>query len=76
MPSGRLVFDNLKKTTIYLLPAGTYAFQTYTWADLTCFRFSELMPVLLNILIGVPQILSSIQMIIISIGVSICIFAP
>lgn len=47
---GRLVFDNLKKTILYLLPAGS---------------FSELMPILLNVLIGVPQMLSSIQMIII-----------
>ncbi|TBU64935.1 sodium-potassium ATPase [Dichomitus squalens] len=43
---GRLVFDNLKKTVLYLLPAGS---------------FSELMPILLNILIGVPQMLSNIQ---------------
>lgn len=47
---GRLVFDNLKKTIVYLLPAGTY---------------SELFPVLLNVFIGVPQILSSFLMIII-----------
>lgn len=57
---GRLVFDNLRKvrvvlcqlcltaqTCLYLLPAGS---------------FSELMPVLLNILLGLPQILSSLQM--------------
>ncbi|KAI0757131.1 sodium-potassium ATPase [Daedaleopsis nitida] len=43
---GRLVFDNLKKTVLYLLPAGS---------------FSELMPILLNILIGIPQMLSNIQ---------------
>ncbi|GAB1521256.1 hypothetical protein RhiTH_004348 [Rhizoctonia solani] len=43
---GRLVYDNLKKTVLYLLPAGS---------------FSELMPILLNILIGVPQMLSSLQ---------------
>ncbi|KAI0064776.1 sodium-potassium ATPase [Artomyces pyxidatus] len=49
---GRLVFDNLKKTILYLLPAGS---------------FSELMPLLLNVLIGVPQMLSNIQMIIICI---------
>ncbi|KAL0952279.1 hypothetical protein HGRIS_006569 [Hohenbuehelia grisea] len=47
---GRLVYDNLKKTVLYLLPAGS---------------FSELMPIVLNILIGVPQMLSSLQMIII-----------
>ncbi|BGP49912.1 hypothetical protein JCM10450v2_005817 [Rhodotorula kratochvilovae] len=48
--SGRLCFDNLKKSILYLLPAGS---------------FSELMPVLLNVLFGLPQALSSIQMIII-----------
>ena len=47
---GRLVFDNLKKTIIYLLPAGS---------------FSELWPVLLNVFFGLPQILSSFYMIII-----------
>lgn len=44
---GRLVFDNLKKTVTYLLPAGS---------------FSELMPILLNVFLGLPQALSSIQM--------------
>ena len=48
---GRLVFDNLRKTVAYLLPAGTFA---------------ELWPVLLNILAGFPQILSSFNMIMIS----------
>jgi sodium/potassium-transporting ATPase subunit alpha len=47
---GRLVFDNLRKTCLYLLPAGS---------------FSELMPILLNVLLGLPQILSNLQMIII-----------
>lgn len=47
---GRLVFENLKKTVVYLLPAGTY---------------SELWPVLLNVIFGLPQILSSFCMIII-----------
>lgn len=47
---GRLTFDNLKKTCLYLLPAGS---------------FSELMPILLNVLLGLPQALSSIQMILI-----------
>jgi sodium/potassium-transporting ATPase subunit alpha len=47
---GRLVFDNLKKTVVYLLPAGS---------------FSELWPVLLNIFFGLPQILSSFLMIVI-----------
>lgn len=47
---GRLVFDNLKKTIIYLIPAGTY---------------SEIFPVLFNIFLGLPQVLSSFLMIII-----------
>jgi sodium/potassium-transporting ATPase subunit alpha len=47
---GRLVFDNLKKTIIYLLPAGSW---------------SELWPVLLNVFFGLPQVLSSFLMIII-----------
>lgn len=48
--SGRLVFDNLKKTVLYLLPAGT---------------FSELWPVLTNVIFGLPQALNSFLMIII-----------
>lgn len=48
---GRLLFQNLKKTVGYLLPAGT---------------FSELWPVLLNVLCGMPQMLSSFLMIVIS----------
>jgi sodium/potassium-transporting ATPase subunit alpha len=48
---GRLVFDNLKKTVLYLLPAGT---------------FCELWPILLTIFFGLPQMLSAIEMIIIS----------
>ena len=47
---GRVVFDNLKKTIAYLLPAGS---------------FSELWPVMTNVLFGLPQILSSFLMIII-----------
>jgi sodium/potassium-transporting ATPase subunit alpha len=47
---GRLVFDNLKKTIVYLLPAGS---------------FSELWPVITNVAFGIPQILSSFLMIII-----------
>ncbi|KAG7443376.1 calcium ATPase [Guyanagaster necrorhizus] len=50
---GRLCFENLRKSILYLLPAGS---------------FSELMPVVLNVLTGVPQALSSFQMII------ICVF--
>ncbi|KAL5119505.1 hypothetical protein ACEQ8H_002570 [Pleosporales sp. CAS-2024a] len=47
---GRLVYDNLKKTIVYLLPAGS---------------FSELWPVVTNVAFGIPQILSSFLMIII-----------
>ncbi|KAF9078729.1 hypothetical protein BDP27DRAFT_1441123 [Rhodocollybia butyracea] len=47
---GRLCFENLRKSILYLLPAGS---------------FSELMPVVVNVLFGLPQALSSIQMIII-----------
>jgi sodium/potassium-transporting ATPase subunit alpha len=47
---GRVVFDNLKKTICYLLPAGS---------------FSEFWPVMTNVIFGLPQILSSFLMIII-----------
>ncbi|RHZ58357.1 hypothetical protein CDV55_104977 [Aspergillus turcosus] len=47
---GRVVFDNLKKTIIYLLPAGSW---------------SEFWPVFANIYFGLPQVLSSFLMIII-----------
>ncbi|KAK3359504.1 hypothetical protein B0T25DRAFT_447450 [Lasiosphaeria hispida] len=47
---GRTMFDNLKKTIAYLLPAGS---------------FSEFWPVMTNVALGVPQILSSFLMIII-----------
>ncbi|OXV12000.1 hypothetical protein Egran_00239 [Elaphomyces granulatus] len=47
---GRVVFDNLKKTIAYLLPAGS---------------FSEFWPVLTNVIFGIPQVLSSFLMIII-----------
>ncbi|KAF8493698.1 sodium-potassium ATPase [Russula emetica] len=53
---GRLVYDNLKKTILYLLPAGS---------------FSELMPIVLNVVIGVPQMLSNIQMILICVGTDV-----
>ncbi|KAH9059426.1 sodium-potassium ATPase [Lactarius deliciosus] len=53
---GRLVFDNLKKTTLYLLPAGS---------------FSELMPIVLNVVLGVPQMLSNIQMILICVATDV-----
>jgi sodium/potassium-transporting ATPase subunit alpha len=47
---GRVVFDNLKKTIAYLLPAGSFA---------------EFWPVMTNVIFGIPQILSSFLMIII-----------
>uniref|UniRef100_A0A2D3UNA7 Related to PMR1-Ca++-transporting P-type ATPase located in Golgi n=1 Tax=Ramularia collo-cygni TaxID=112498 RepID=A0A2D3UNA7_9PEZI len=47
---GRVVYDNLKKTICYLLPAGS---------------FSEFWPVMTNVAFGLPQILSSFLMIII-----------
>lgn len=47
---GRVVFDNLKKTIAYLLPAGS---------------FSEFWPVLTSVVFGLPQVLSSFLMIII-----------
>ena len=49
--NGRLVFRNLRKVILYLLPGGCMA---------------ELIPVLMAIFIGVPQDLSSFQMLIIS----------
>ncbi|OCH96530.1 sodium-potassium ATPase [Obba rivulosa] len=64
---GRLVYDNLRKTILYLLPAGS---------------FSELMPILLNVLLGLPQMLSNIQMILICVAtdvlpaLSMCLEAP
>ncbi|KAI5950947.1 hypothetical protein KGF54_004021 [Candida jiufengensis] len=47
---GRLVFENLKKTIAYLLPAGSYA---------------ECWPIIMNVFFGFPQMLSSFLMIII-----------
>lgn len=47
---GRLVFENLRKTICYLLPAGSY---------------SEIWPLLLFAIFGFPQMLSSFLMIII-----------
>jgi sodium/potassium-transporting ATPase subunit alpha len=47
---GRVVFENLKKTICYLLPAGS---------------FSEFWPIMTSIVFGMPQILSSFFMIII-----------
>ncbi|KAJ9503382.1 hypothetical protein H2202_001536 [Exophiala xenobiotica] len=47
---GRVVFDNLKKTIAYLLPAGSFA---------------EFWPVMTSVIFGLPQVLSSFLMIII-----------
>lgn len=47
---GRVVFDNMKKTVAYLLPAGS---------------FSEFWPGFTNIIFGLPQVLSSFLQIII-----------
>jgi sodium/potassium-transporting ATPase subunit alpha len=47
---GRVVFDNLKKTIAYLLPAGS---------------FSEFWPVFTSVCFGLPQVLSSFLMIVI-----------
>lgn len=44
---GRLCFDNLRKSIAYLLPAGS---------------MSELIPVLLSFFVGLPQVLSNLQM--------------
>ena len=46
--NGRLVFDNLRKVILYLLPAGSFA---------------EVVPIVLNIYFGVPLPLSAFQMI-------------
>ena len=48
--NGRLVFENLRKVVLYLLPAGSFA---------------EVVPILLNIYLGVPLPLSAFQMIVI-----------
>lgn len=50
---GRLVFENLKKVVLYLLPAGSFA---------------ELMPVLVNVILGVPLPLSPFLMIYVCVG--------
>ena len=49
--NGRLVFDNLKKVILYLIPGESFA---------------ELLPMLVTIFFGIPQNLSSFQMLIIS----------
>ena len=48
--SGRMVFENLKKVIMYLLPAGSW---------------SEMLPVIACVFFGMPQPLSSFQMIMI-----------
>ncbi|EGG04215.1 uncharacterized protein MELLADRAFT_22597, partial [Melampsora larici-populina 98AG31] len=53
---GRLCFENLKKLTLYLLPSGS---------------FSELIPMLLVLCAGLPDLLNPIQMIIICIGTDV-----
>ena len=45
-----MVYDNLKKTIMYLLPAGS---------------FSEFWPIMANVAFGLPQVLSSFLMIVI-----------
>lgn len=50
---GRLLYDNLRKVIAYLLPAGS---------------FSEILPVLANVILGLPLPLSAFQMIIICVG--------
>ena len=62
---GRLVYDNLKKTVLYLLPAGRSVIFICGRDALPLISslnsFSELMPIVLNVVIGLPQILSNIQ---------------
>ncbi len=53
---GRIAFDNLKKVLVYMLPAGS---------------FSELMPVLGNVFLGLPTPLSSFLMVIICAGTDV-----
>jgi sodium/potassium-transporting ATPase subunit alpha len=53
---GRLLFDNLKKVIAYLLPAGC---------------FSEILPVLAYVFIGLPLPLTTLQMIAICLGTDI-----
>jgi sodium/potassium-transporting ATPase subunit alpha len=70
------VYDNLKKTILYLLPAGrcVIVLRCVLWQFILYMlwmsSFSELMPIVLNVVIGVPQMLSNIQMILICVGVS------
>lgn len=56
---GRLCFENLRKSILYLLPAGKHIFCSEGGRFLNVFilagSFSELMPVLLNVLFGEPD---------------------
>lgn len=51
--NGRLLFENLQKVILYLLPAGTW---------------SELLPVLASVFLGVPMPLSTFLMVYICVG--------
>ena len=55
--TGRLVSDNLKKVTLYLLPAGSW---------------SELLPILANFFLGLPLPLSAFLMIVICMLTDMC----
>jgi len=54
---GRLLFENLRKVLCYLLPAGT---------------FSEILPVLACLFLGLPQPLATFPMVVICVGTDIC----
>jgi len=54
--NGRMVFDNMKKVVLYLLPAGTFA---------------ELTPFVANVYFGVPIMLSAFLMIMLALGTDI-----
>ena len=55
--TGRLVSDNLKKVTLYLLPAGSW---------------SELLPILANFFLGLPLPLSAFLMVVICCLTDLC----
>ena len=63
---GRLVFDNLQKTILYvgILPESPIlrVLIDSVFQLLPAGSFSELIPVLLNCLLGLPQVLSNLQM--------------
>ena len=63
---GRVVFDNLKKTICYLMrKLGKFAYDSSILIAAAAGTFSEFWPIITNVLIGMPQILSSFLMIII-----------